>query len=37
MTTFKNLTSEQFEGLAPRPGERLYVKPRNVRVSVDEG
>jgi sulfate transport system ATP-binding protein len=27
-------TREQFEGLHPKPGERLYVKPRQVRIFV---
>jgi sulfate transport system ATP-binding protein len=28
-------TREQYEALHPKPGERLYVKPRQVRIFVD--
>jgi hypothetical protein len=27
---------DRFEALAPRTGERLYLRPRRVRVFVDE-
>jgi hypothetical protein len=28
------LARDKFEALAPRPGERLYVRPRKLRVFV---
>ncbi len=31
------ITREQFEALHPKPGERLYVRPRQVRVFLEPG
>jgi len=30
-------TRDQFESLQPKPGERLYVRPRQVRIFVEPG
>jgi len=30
-------TRERFESLRPEPGERLYVRPRQVRIFVERG
>jgi hypothetical protein len=30
-------TRESYDALQPKPGERLYVTPRQVRIFVEEG